>query len=546
MTVHSLSLLDLAITALYGVAVFALAQWVSRRKADREVNSAGFFFANKQLPWWAIGTSLIAANISAEQIIGMSGSGFRIGLAVASYEWMAAPTLILVGKFVLPIFFRNGVMTMPGFLAQRFGPSVRYTMAAFWLVQYVFINLTAILWLGGTAITTVSGLDPMYALLLLATFALAYQIAGGLRAVALTDFVQVAVLTGGGLVIAAITLSKIGGQPSFAGVWNGLTILRTRFPDHFHLILPRSSPYYSDLPGIAVLIGGMWIMNASYWGFNQYIIQRALAAKSLPEAQKGVAFAAYLKLLVPIIVVLPGMAALILAPDLPRSDRAYPTMMTLLPPGALGLVFSALIAAVVASSASKINSVATIFTLDIVKPLYPDIKDSNLVRIGRGASSAAAAIACLVAKPLLGHFDQIFQFGQSLTGFLAPGIVVIFLLGMTWQRCTTQGAFAAIVLGMLASAFFYVVSCLHGQPNLTAPMGRWLVDHFPDMPFLNRVGWVFWIAMACCVGVSLLTKDQPRPTVLSFDGLSFRTSRAFNLAAVGIVLIVALIYLVLW
>jgi len=541
-----LSFPDILVTVVYAVAIFALAQAVSRTAPGTQAGPRSFFFAGNQLPWWAVGTSLIAANISAEQIIGMSGSGFRIGLAVASYEWMAAATLILVGKFALPIFFRNGVQTMPGFLARRFGPSVRRLMAVFWLAQYVLINLTAILWLGGTAITTVTGMDSMTALALLAIFALAYQISGGLKAVAFTDVVQVALLTAGGLVICGLSLARIGGHASLLGAADGLKVLMARFPDHFHMILPKSSPYYKDLPGIAVLVGGMWVMNASYWGFNQYILQRALAAKSVSEAQTGIIFAAYLKLLVPVIVVVPGIAALALTPHIPNSDRAYPSMMTLLPPGYLGLVFASLIAAIVASSASKINSVATIFTMDIVQPLRPGLTERTLVLIGRLASVAAVAIAALVAKPLLGNFDQVFQFGQSLTGFFAPGIVVIFVLGMTWKRCTTQGAFAAILAGFAASCFFYAVSLLHTQVSVLGLRSPWLVAHVPDMPFLNRVGWVFWIALATCVAVSLMTRDAPRLTTAGLETIDFRTSRHFNVLAGGIVIILAALYLILW
>ena len=543
---NHLSVLDISVTVAYAIVIFALAQFVSRRRRGHATSTNEYFFAGNQLPWWAIGTSLIAANISAEQIIGMSGSGFRIGLAVASYEWMAAATLLLVGKFVLPIFFRNGVMTMPGFLAQRYGPSVRYIMAVFWLAQYILINLTAILWLGGTAITTVTGLDPVIALGALAAFALIYQISGGLKAVALTDAVQVSLLTAGGLIIAALTLSRIGGHPSLAGIAGGMHVLMTRFPDHFHMILPKSSPYYKDLPGIAVLIGGMWIMNASYWGFNQYIIQRALAAKSLSEAQTGVVFAAYLKLLVPVIVVLPGMAALVLAPDIASSDRAYPTMMTLLPQGFLGLVFAALVAAIVASSASKINSVATIFTMDLVKPMWPAIPDRTLVRIGRIAAVAAVVLAAVVAKPLLGDFDQVFQFGQNLTGFFAPGIVVIFVLGMVWKRCTTQGAFAAVIIGLLASCFFYLVSHLHVHREFFGLQAPWLVAHVPDLPFLNRVGWIFWISFAACVGVSFLTKETAPAQGMDLKHIDFRTGRTFNLLALGVITILFGLYLVFW
>ncbi|MFN3352480.1 MAG: sodium:solute symporter family transporter, partial [Brevundimonas sp.] len=290
----SLATIDLVILGAYAVLIFALAQWVSRERAGHEKTTTDYFLASRSLPWWAIGASLIAANISAEQIIGMSGSGYVIGLAIASYEWMAALTLLIVGKFFLPIFLRNQIVTMPQFLEQRYGPRIRSVMAVFWLVLYVFVNITSILWLGALAITTVTGVDQTLALYALAAFGLAYQLWGGLKAVALTDAVQVAILIAGGVVIAVMMLDRIGGD---AGVLAGFTRLLTEFPDKFDMILSPESPHYAALPGLSVLIGGMWIMNLSYWGFNQYIIQRALAASSVNEAQKGIAFAAYLKLL---------------------------------------------------------------------------------------------------------------------------------------------------------------------------------------------------------------------------------------------------------
>jgi SSS family solute:Na+ symporter len=534
-----LSNLDLWIVLFYAVSIFVLAQVVGRRKSSEEVSTKGYFLANNSLPWWAIGASLIAANISAEQIVGMSGSGYKIGLAIASYEWMAAITLIIVGKFFLPVFLRNGVTTMPGFLEQRFGPSVKYLMAVFWLILYVFVNLTSILWLGGTAVTTVTGLDPVWVLAGLGTFALLYQITGGLKAVALTDIVQVTLLVLGGLIIAGLTLSKIGGDAGFLG---GFTHLMTTYPEHFVMILPKTSEFYKDLPGIAVLVGGMWIMNISYWGFNQYIIQRALAAKDTAEAQKGIAFAAYLKLLMPLIVVVPGMAALILAPTLAKPDAAYPTMMTLLPSGLLGLVFVALTFAVISSTASKINSIATIFTLDIVAPLNKSLPDTQLVTIGRIAAVVSVIIAVLTARPLLGQYDQAFQYIQDFTGFFTPAIVVIFALGMFWKRCSTAGAFAAVAGGFLMSCFFYVASYLHAHPDFVGFSNQWMATQVPDMPFMNRVGWVFWISLALCVLVSLVLPNKREVSTLTLEGVSFKTSPVFNVLAIGVIIILIALY----
>ena len=286
-----LSNLDILIVVFYLLILFALAQWVSREDSGYRKNAQDYFLAGKALPWWAIGASLIAANISAEQIIGMSGSGYAMGLAIASYEWMAAITLILVGKFLLPVFLQRGIFTMPQFLEQRYDHNVRMVMAFFWLGVYIFVNLTSILWLGALALNTVAGVDIVLGMVLLGGFAVGYSYYGGLKAVAFTDIVQVVLLVLGGLMIAWIILDKVSAG---TGVWQGLQLLSERAPEKFDMILSQGNPHYMSLPGVSVLIGGMWIMNISYWGFNQYIIQRALAAKNIREAQKGIVFAAFL------------------------------------------------------------------------------------------------------------------------------------------------------------------------------------------------------------------------------------------------------------
>ena len=345
--------LDYMVVAIYGVFLLVLAQWVSREKAGHQKNTQDYFLAGRALPWWAIGASLIAANISAEQIIGMSGSAYVLGIAIASYEWMAALTLIIVGKYLLPVFLEHKIYTMPQFLEQRFDHRVRMVMATFWLGVYVFVNLTSILWLGSLAINSVTGLDQTYGLVILGLFAIAYSLYGGLKAVALTDIIQVVLLVLGGLLIAWISMNEIsGGQGALAGFAKVLELA----PEKFDMIFTKDLPYYDLLPGVSVLIGGMWIMNLSYWGFNQYIIQRALAAKDTREAQKGIVFAAFLKMLMPVLVVLPGIAAVVLVPDLSAPDKAYPETMKLLPVGLKGLVFAALIAAIAAASSTASGS----------------------------------------------------------------------------------------------------------------------------------------------------------------------------------------------
>ena len=538
----NLATIDIAVVAVYFVAIFGLAQYVSREKAGHAKDTSDYFLASKSLPWWAIGASLIAANISAEQIVGMSGSGYAIGLAIASYEWMAALTLLIVGKFFLPIFLENQIYTMPQFLEQRFGPTIRTVMAIFWLLLYVFVNLTSIIWLGSIAVTQVAGINQDLALVLLGSFALLYQIRGGLKAVALTDIVQVTLLVLGGLVIAYLTLSKIGGD---AGIIGGFHELVRRVPDHFDMILSRDNPHFKDLPGISVLVGGMWIANLSYWGFNQYIIQRALAAKSLAEAQRGVVFAGFLKLLMPVIIVLPGIAAVVLAPNLAKPDQAYPTMMALLPTGLLGLVFAALIAAIIASTASKINSIATIFTLDIYAKL-PSVQargaagsaepghEQKLVLVGRIAAVVAIILAMATARPLLGSLDQAFQYIQEFSGFVTPGITIIFLLGLFWPRATEGGALVGAVASVVLSFIFWFPASAGGSAALNA------------IPFMNRMLIVFFAALAMAVIVSLAQTPRAGANLITMKGVSFRTSTGFNVAAVLIVVILIALYATWW
>jgi SSS family solute:Na+ symporter len=519
----TLARLDIAIIGLYAVFIFVLAQWVSREKGAHKKDAQDYFLASRALPWWAIGTSLIAANISAEQIIGMSGSGYVIGLGIASYEWMAALTLIIVGKYFLPIFLKNGIYTMPEFLERRYSPSVRTVMAIFWLGVYVFINLTAILWLGATAVHTVTGMNVESALIALGVFAGAYALYGGLKAVALTDIVQVSLLVLGGLIISYIALNKISGG---AGILAGFHQLTQRFPEKFEMILPPSSPNYKDLPGLSVLLGGMWVMNVSYWGFNQYIIQRALAAKNIREAQKGIVLAAFLKLLMPVIIVLPGIAAVALAPNLARPDEAYPHLMAMLPSGLLGLVFAALIAAIVASMGSKINSIATIFTMDVYKPLRPQTSQQRLVLIGRSAAATALIVAILMARPLLGSFTQAFQYIQEFTGFFTPGICVIFLLGMFWERCTATGALVAAIA--------------------SAGLSLALWKLWPSLPFMDRVGLVFLACLAIAVVLSLLQAHRDPPLRVELKGIDYSTSAGFNVAALAVTVILIGIYWTWW
>ncbi len=520
-----LTSIDLFIIIAYAIGIISLATWVSREERGHQKNSTDYFLAGKALPWWAIGASLIAANISAEQIIGMSGSGYALGLAIASYEWMSAITIIIVGKYFVPIFLKHNIYTMPQFLEQRYDHRVRMVLAVFWLGVYVFVNLTSILWLGTLAINAITGLNYFYGLLLLGALALAYSLYGGLKAVAFTDIIQVILLVFGGLMISWLSLTAIG---QGEGIVAGFRQLVAAAPEKFDLILSPDNPHYISLPGISALVGGMWIMNLSYWGFNQYIIQRALAARSLREAQRGIVFAAFLKLLMPILVVLPGIAAVILAPDLTAPDQAYPEMMKLAPNGLRGLVFAALIAAILSSIGSMMNSISTISTLDIYRHLQPNTDERRLVIIGRIIGVTALALAIVCAEPLLGNFEQAFQYIQEFTGFFTPGIVVIFLLGMFWRRMTAAGALAAAISSAVFSFLLKMI--------------------WPGLPFLDRVGLVFLL----CAGVAALlslyycAEEREQGVAIDHGAINYRTTTGFNIASIGVILILAALYATWW
>ncbi|WP_039918266.1 sodium:solute symporter family transporter [Cellvibrio mixtus] len=522
--INSLNWLDLSILALYAMVLIFIAYYVSREKAGHQKNAEDYFLASKSLPWWAVGTSLIAANISAEQIVGMSGAGYAAGIAIASYEWMSAITLFIVGKYFLPIFMAKGIYTMPQFLENRYDRRVRIVMSIFWLTLYVLVNLTSILYLGALAIEAVTGVEMTYAMIGLAVFSFTYSIYGGMKAVAFTDVFQVTLLVLGGLLITYLGLEKIGGDQ---GIVHGFTTLLETVPEKFDLILDPSNPQYQNLPGISVLIGGMWVMNMSYWGFNQYITQRTLAAKSLQEAQKGIALAAYLKVLMPIIVVLPGVAAASLIPGLSPSDRAYPEMMKLLPHGLLGIVFASLVAAICASLSSKVNSISTLFTMDIYKLIIkPSASEAHLVNVGRIAATISLIIALVVAKPLIGKSDQAFQFIQDFTAYFTPGIVLMFLFGFFWKKATATSALVAGISSILLSIAFK--------------------EFYPGLPFMDRVGLVFVICAVLAVIVTYAAGGKDQEKAIDLSGINFKTEPVYNAACVGVVVILVAFYSIWW
>ena len=559
------STIDIVVFSLYAVLILSIGLYVSRQKEGKSKSAEDYFLAGKSLPWWAIGASLIAANISAEQFIGMSGSGFALGLAIASYEWMAAITLLVVGKFFLPIFIDKGLYTIPEFIEKRYSSNLKTILAVFWIALFVFVNLTTVLFLGGKALDTIIGSGDGSILLIsiigLALFAAAYSLWGGLAAVAWTDVIQVVLLIFGGLLMTYFALSNVTDSGSFV---DGLKYIYDKAPERFSMILskgeiitPNGRDAWWDLPGLAVLIGGMWVANLYYWGFNQYIIQRTLAAKSLEEGQKGIVFAAFLKLIIPLIVVLPGIIAYVMNLD-PESgqlnmallsnegflgsagnianDNAAPWLIkNFIPVGLKGLILAALAAAIVSSLASMINSTSTIFTMDIYKStINKKADDKQMVKVGRLTGLVALIIAMILA-PQLGSLGQVFQFIQEYTGVVSPGILAVFLMGLFYKKATNNAAIWGVILSIPIAMYFKV-----------APNGWSDASVFINIPFMNQM-------LVTCIGTLLIialisyfegNDDDPKGIVLSKK--LFATSSTFNLAAFGVMLITAMLYAIFW
>jgi SSS family solute:Na+ symporter len=519
-----LSNIDIVVFSAYCCIIVGLGLYVSRRKKGQEETSSDYFLAGRALPWWAIGASLIASNISAEQFIGMSGSGFAIGLGIASYEWVGALGLLVVAKFFLPIFIQKEIYTMPQFLEIRFDGRVRTSLAVFWLLVYVFVNLTSVLYLGALVLNNVLGVPLFWAIAGLALFSALYSVYGGLKAVAWTDVVQVTFLVIGGLITTLMVLREIGeGDGLMAGFGN----MYSAAPEKFDMILDKNHEYYKYLPGIGVLVGGMWMANLYYFGCNQYIIQRALAAKNIREAQKGMAFASFLKLLLPLLVVIPGIAAFVLGANIERSDDAYPWLLSnFIGNGLKGMVFAALIAAIVSSLSSMTNSSSTIFTMDIYKSLINrDASEKLLVSVGRLTAVAVLLISVTIA-PQLKNLDQAFQFIQDFTGYITPGVVAIFLAGLFWNRATANSALAVAVLTIPLSLGFDLI--------------------FPEMAFMNRVGITFLILCGLLIAISLWERTDANRNQFPPDKFLFQTGRFFNVFSIIIVSILALVYSIFW
>src|SRR6186713_1178724 len=542
---NKLQIADYIVFFIYFAGVSAYGYYIYHRKKAVTTSSKDFFLAEGSLTWWAIGASLIASNISAEHFIGMSGSGYALGLAISTYEWMAAATLIIVAVFIIPLFLKNKIFTMPQFLAKRYNDTVSTIMAVIWLLVYVFVILTSIIYLGALAISSISNISFEWCIAGLSVFSIVVTL-GGMKVIGYTDVFQVLVLIIGGLVTTYLALTLLSEQFGFGkDILKGLSILRKEAPTHFHMIFDKSNPHYKELPGMSVLIGGMLINNLAYWGCNQYIVQRALGA-DLKTARKGILFAAFLKLLIPVIAVLPGIAMYVMhkngmfqaemtdAAGIVKPDHAYPTLMNLLPAGLKGVAFAALTAAIVASLAGKANSISTIFSLDIYKKYFhKEASERKLVLTGRWAVIISMIIAAIVA-PALKSLDQAYQFIQEYVGFFSPGVLAIFLLGMFWKKTTATAGLA----GALLTVPFSIM--LKNLP-------KWTNGAFPDYPFLDRMTITFFAIVLIMVAISLIKPKPANDThVIEVDKSMFKVPNGFIIGSFIICSVLAALYTVFW
>ena len=624
--------IDYVVFVAYLAILIFLGFFLSRSKDGKEKDSKDYFLAGNTLTWWAVGASLIAANISAEQFIGMSGSAFKSGIAIAAYELMAAATLIVVGKFLLPVMIEKNIFTIPQFLRDRYNPGTGLAFSIFWLFLYVFINLTSVAWLGALAIEQILGLRGisimiggtavsvrLIIILVLYLIAGIYSIYGGLSSVAWTDVMQVTFLVGGGLITAYAALDVIadklelqgGAMAALGEVYQKLKSVPG--DSHFNLVVnqAKTPDAYFDIPGIAVIVGALWLTNLGYWGFNQYIIQKGLAAKSLDEAKKGMVFAAFLKILIPFIVCIPGVCAFYIKTQQPElfsqlaggisvADDAYPFLIrNFTPVFVKGLSFAALSAAVISSLASMFNSTSTIFTMDIYKQYFKkDASEKRLVNVGRITSVSALIIAMIAVYPIMGGADQAFQIIHEYSGFVYPGVVVIFGLGLLWKRASGPAAVVAAIGTFVFSIAFkfllpnvpfmlrmgYVFLCLvaifvpmsiYGKKNVVEAdkLDQHTIDaqmKWSQILFIisaiclviaiygviNPVlrGWgfeamFFLTAILAVLGLYLRSnaKDKVQDAkAVGIDLELFKTDKTFNLGALGVIVILAVLYIFLW
>ena len=564
----SLALSDKIVFVLYFLIVASYGYWVYRKKKDTVSASQDFFLAEGSLTWWAIGASLIASNISAEQFIGMSGEGFFVGVAIAAYEWIAALGLIIIAVWFIPIYLKNKIYTMPQFLKTRYNESVALVMAIFWLLLYVFVNFTSILYLGAVAINGLLGGDYLHLVMIgLMLMALIITL-GGMKVIGYTDVIQVAVLIIGGFATVYMALQIVDQRINHVvdgSALAGFNTLLSQAPEHFHLILPKPNntdmsaagqlarDKYIILPGIAMYFAGQWILNLNYWGCNQYITQRALGAQ-LETARKGILFAGFMKLFMPVIVMLPGIAAFVLYKNGQLAgfeggkDGAYSAILAFLPAGLKGLAIAALTAAIVASLAGKANSISTIFTLDIYKKyINQEANEKKLVWTGRLTVFTSMVIAVIFTwKDLLGIGGEGgFTFIQKYTGFISPGVFAMFMLGFFWKRTTGAAAMTGLITGFLLAIFFnsYAIP-LFGTDNImyTAYLNK---SGAYEIPFLINMGWSFVLTIIIMVIVSM-AGPKVNPKAFEIDASMFKVSKSTLVLIVIILMLLSALYVKFW
>jgi len=561
---NTLQIYDYLVFLVYFFIVAGYGYYVYKRKQTKSVSAShDYFLAEGSLTWWAIGTSLIASNISSEQFIAMSGNGFKMGLAIATYEWMAALTLIIVAVFFIPVYLKNKIYTMPQFLSERYNGDVAMIMAVFWLLLYVIVNLTSILYLGALAINGISGIQLDLCMYGLAIFAIIIAL-GGMKVIGYTDVIQVVFLIFGGLVTTYLALDKVAELNGGHGMIQGFNYMFDQSGDHFHMILDRGNPSFPSLPGLTVLLGGMWIVNLNYWGCNQYITQRALGA-DLKTARSGILFAAFLKILMPVIVVLPGIAAYVIhmkgglqtemlgTDGILNPDKSYPVLLNLLPVGLKGLSFAALTAAVVASLAGKVNSISTIFTLDIFKKkIRPNATEKQMVRVGKITVLVAMFVAVLIA-PLLGIDKKGgFEFIQEYTGFVSPGIFAMFIMGFFWKKTSSNAAMFATIGGFVLSVYFKFLPQFINLEFLSSTGFATLVEQkdksmLYEIPFLDRMGFVFVICVLLMIIISLIDhKRGVKVKGLEVDTKMFKISNGFAVGTMIICGLLVALYSIFW
>lgn len=495
-----------------GVSVYA------SRKEDSEED---YFLAGRKLTWWLIGFSLIASNISSEHFIGMSGKGYSLGLAIASYEWMAAVTLIIVAIFFLPKFLRTGIYTIPEFLEYRYNSKARLLMAVYMMAFYVVVTLATVLYSGALAIHAIFDVNLVFAIWMIGLVAGAYTIYGGLKAVVWSDLIQGATLLLGGLVVVVLAMDKVGGWDNFVA----------NSGDKLHTVLPWDHP---EMPWVAVFVGGLWLPNIFYWGLNQFITQRTLGAKSIEEGQKGILFGATMKLLIPVIVVFPGIIAFELYADkIDKADMAYPYLLKeVLPAGLLGIMFAALFGAVMSTLDSMLNSAATIFTMDIYKPYFNKTADSKkLIRVGRITTLVLVIIGCLWA-PVVGSFDSLYDYIQKFWGLIQGGIVAAFIFGLAWKKVPPAAAIGAMLLNVPVYG-----ACLIYDEFL--PEGS-------KIAFLHYMAITF-VVLTLYVVVVTLWKPLKVPAVLPVRlDVEYKLSPLIKIWSLGVLLATAALYIIFW